>query len=160
MSESAAIETALEALKYGAEDYIQIGITDKSTLFRSIKFALARHAARATNDGLASIVNASPDAIISETLKGTITSWNHGAADLFGYSTEEATGKSMSLIIPEENAGEQKNILKAVENGETIRSRETVRLNKEGERIDVSSTISPILKQTAQLLVQRQLITI
>jgi len=146
MSESAAIETALEALKYGAEDYIQIGITDKSTLFRSIKFALARHAARATNDGLASIVNASPDAIISETLKGTITSWNHGAADLFGYSTEEATGKSMSLIIPEENAGEQKNILKAVENGETIRSRETVRLNKEGERIDVSSTISPILK--------------
>jgi len=93
---------------------------------------------------LAAVVESSDDAIVSKTLKGTITAWNHGAEKLFGYSTTEAVGKSMLMLMPQERANEETDILARIGRGESVEHFETVRLRKDGKRIDVSVTISPI----------------
>jgi len=135
---------AMESLTYGAEDYLIKGSFNTASLVHSINYALARHIAREANERLATIVEASSDAIIGKTLNGTITSWNKGAAKLFGYSAEEATGKSVGLIFPPESSAELTSILSTIASGETIRNLETVRLNKNGDKIDILATISPI----------------
>jgi PAS domain S-box-containing protein len=93
---------------------------------------------------LAAIVDSSDDAIVSRSLDGRIRSWNAGAERLFGYSAEEALGQSILLIIPPERADEEDEILARVRAGERIGHFEAVRLAKDGRRIDVSLTISPI----------------
>jgi PAS domain S-box-containing protein len=136
---------ALESLKYGAEDFLLKGSVAADSLSRSINYALARHAARVASERLATIVEASHDAIIGKTLNGTITSWNKGASRLFGYSAEEATGKSFAMIIPPEASTELATVLETLSRGETVLDKETVRLKKNGERIDTLATISPIV---------------
>lgn len=145
LSGIADIDIALAALSSGAEDYLIKGSFEIGTLYRSLNYAVARHAAREARERLATIVEACDDAIISKTLNGTITSWNKGASKLFGYSAEEATGKSMSMLFPPESPTELIGILKAIANGETIQNRQTVRIRKDGERIDILATISPIV---------------
>jgi PAS domain S-box-containing protein len=93
---------------------------------------------------LAAIVESSDDAIISETRDGTITSWNHGAEKLFGYSSAEATGRPTAMLYPFDRAAEETEILARIGHGERVASFKTVRVRKDGERIDVSATISPI----------------
>ncbi len=93
---------------------------------------------------LAAIVKSSDDAIISKTLDGTITEWNHGAEKVFGYSSREAVGKSMRMLIPPECSNEEPDILARIARGESVEHFETIRMRKDGERIDVSVTISPI----------------
>ena len=93
---------------------------------------------------LAAVVESSDDAIISKTLDGTITSWNPGAVKLFGYSAAEAVGKSMRMLVPPERAYEEADILARIGNGEAVDHFETVRLRKDGRKIDISATISPI----------------
>jgi PAS domain S-box-containing protein len=93
---------------------------------------------------LAAIVESSDDAIISKTLDGTITAWNHGAEKIFGYSSSEAVGKTMWMILPPELASEETDILARIGRGLSVEHFETVRVRKEGEKIDVSVTISPI----------------
>ena len=93
---------------------------------------------------LAAIVESSDDAIISKTLDGTITAWNHGAEKVFGYSSSEAVGKSMRMLLPPERANEETDILSRIGRGESVEHFETVRVRKDGKRIDVSVTISPI----------------
>jgi PAS domain S-box-containing protein len=93
---------------------------------------------------LASIIESSDDAILSKTLNGTITSWNKGAERLFGYSTEEAVGKHISIIIPPELISEDQYIVSELGAGRAIDHLETVRKNKNGRKIDISLTISPI----------------
>jgi PAS domain S-box-containing protein len=93
---------------------------------------------------LASVVNSSDDAIIGKDLKGTILSWNRGAERLYGYSSEEVVGRSISLLVPPGRADEIPAILGRVERGESIEHYETVRIRKDGEQIDVSVTVSPI----------------
>ncbi len=73
-----------------------------------------------------------------------ITSWNPGAERLFGFTAAEAVGQSMLMLIPAEKAGEEPQILARMARGETIEHFETVRVRKNGERIDISATISPI----------------
>jgi len=95
---------------------------------------------------LASIINSSEDAIISKTLDGIITSWNKGAEQIFGYTSEEAIGKSISLIIPPELfIAEEPNIALKIKNGTHINHYETVRINKNKQLIDVSLSVSPII---------------
>jgi PAS domain S-box-containing protein len=147
LSGTSDIDIALESLKYGADDYLIKDSSEIGHLSRSIKYALARHTAREALDRFATIVEASDDAIIGKTLNGTITSWNKGASRLFGYSAEEANGKSIAMIMPQESAPAELNgILKTLARGEVIRNRETVRISKQGARIDISATISPILR--------------
>lgn len=93
---------------------------------------------------LAAIVESSNDAIISYTQKGVIDSWNHGAERLYGYSAPEAIGKSVTLLIPSHQAGEEAKILQKVRRGEGVDHYETQRLAKDGTLVDIALTVSPI----------------
>lgn len=93
---------------------------------------------------LAAIVNSSDDAIISKNLDGVITSWNAGAERLFGYTAEEVVGQSIKLVIPPERHVEEDEILARLRRGERIDHFETVRVRKDGARLNISLTISPI----------------
>src|SRR5690348_15822964 len=93
---------------------------------------------------LAAIVEGSDDAIASKTLDSIVTSWNPAATRLFGYKPEEIIGKSITLIIPPERQAEEDSILDQLRRGERVDHFETVRLAKDGTRLDVSLTISPV----------------
>jgi PAS domain S-box-containing protein len=93
---------------------------------------------------LATIVESSDDAIISRTLDGTITSWNKGAEVIFGYRADEIMGKSVSMLAASEHVAELATLVHRLRQGEKITHFETVRVRKDGSRIDVSLTISPI----------------
>jgi PAS domain S-box-containing protein len=94
---------------------------------------------------LAAIVESSDDAIISKTLDGIVTSWNPGSEKLFGYSAAEVIGKPMRMLFSPENPNEESEILTRIGRGEKIEHFETVRVRKDGKRIDVSVTHSPII---------------
>ena len=93
---------------------------------------------------LDALVESADDAIISKTLTGIITSWNRAAEHIFGYKSDEIVGKPITTIIPEELQGEEAIILAKIRNGEPIEHFETVRLRKDGTRVDISLSISPI----------------
>jgi PAS domain S-box-containing protein len=93
---------------------------------------------------LAAVVESSDDAIISKTLDGTVTAWNSGAEKLFGYSSAEALGKSLDRLLPPERANEESDILARIARGEHVNHFETVRVRKDGKRVDISATISPL----------------
>jgi PAS domain S-box-containing protein len=93
---------------------------------------------------LASIVDSSEDAIVSKSLDGTITSWNAGAERIFGYTAPEAVGQDISLIIPRDRLDEEKEILHRLREGQVIKHIETERMTKDGRRINISLTVSPV----------------
>ena len=93
---------------------------------------------------LAAIIELSDDAIISKDLTGQITSWNAGAERIFGYTEAEAVGQPITIIIPPELREEEEDILRRLRAGERIEHFETVRVNKQGQRLSVSLSISPI----------------
>jgi PAS domain S-box-containing protein len=93
---------------------------------------------------LSGIVRSSSDAIIGKTLNGIITSWNNGAEKVFGYTAEEAVGQPMLMLFPPENVDEERKILARIARDETVPHFETERIRKDGQRIIVSVTISPV----------------
>ena len=93
---------------------------------------------------LAAIVESCDDAIISKTLEGIITSWNRGAELIFGYPSAEAIGQPLLMLLPPERQHEEAEILARIARGENVIHFETVRVRKDGQRIDVSVTISPL----------------
>ena len=93
---------------------------------------------------LAAIVSSSDDAIVSKTLDGTIRSWNEGATRIFGYDASEMIGQPITRIIPPELHAEEKQIIARLQRGERIQHFETVRVAKDGRRISVSLTVSPV----------------
>ncbi len=93
---------------------------------------------------LVSIVESSQDAIVGKDLNGTIISWNHGAAQLFGYTPEEVIGKSVTILMPADHINEEPEILARIRRGEKIDHYETVRQRKDGSLIDISLMVSPI----------------
>ncbi len=101
---------------------------------------------------LAAIVESSNDAIIGNTLDGTIFTWNPGAEKLFGYSAPEAIGRHISIVIPEDRKDEVPQILARIARSESTENHETVRLNREGRHIDVSVTVSPIKDGTGTVI--------
>jgi len=101
---------------------------------------------------LAAIVQSSDDAIISKTLDGKITSWNLAATRMFGYSSEEAIGRSISVIIPKDRLGEEDMVLAMIRRNEPIQHFRTIRLHKNGASIPVSLTVSPIRNAAGDII--------
>jgi len=101
---------------------------------------------------LAAIVDSSDDAIVSKTLEGIITSWNAAAERMFGWSAEEAVGQHITLIIPAEYHEEETHVLARLARGERINHFETIRQRKDGTRLPVSLTVSPV-RDAAGLIV-------
>ncbi len=101
---------------------------------------------------LASIVESSDDAIVSKSLDGIILSWNAGAERLFGYSAEEVVGRHISIIIPAERASEEDRIIARIRAGERVDHFDTVRVRRDGRRVDVSLTISPVTDAAGRIV--------
>jgi PAS domain S-box-containing protein len=93
---------------------------------------------------LAAIVESSDDAIVSKTLDGRILSWNAAASRIFGYTPAEAIGQPVTMIIPPELRDEEQRILGQLRRGERIDHFDTIRIAKDGRRIPISLTVSPI----------------
>lgn len=101
---------------------------------------------------LAAIVESSTDAILGKMLDGTITSWNKAAEDLYGYKAAEIIGKSVRLIVPEDKLEELDANIAKVSTDSTVDQLETARINKDGKRLEVSLTISPIHNSEGQVV--------
>src|SRR5437879_6480724 len=93
---------------------------------------------------LAAIVDASDDAIVSKTLNGMITSWNHAAERMFGWTAAEAIGQPITLIVPEERRAEEDEVIARIRRGERVEHFDTVRITRDRRLIDVSVTVSPV----------------
>jgi PAS domain S-box-containing protein len=93
---------------------------------------------------LASIVDSSEDAILTKSLDGTITAWNRGAERIYGYAPDEVIGKHVSMLVPSDRPDEIPEILKKVARGLSIEHYESVRLTKDGRRLNVSVSVSPL----------------
>jgi two-component system cell cycle sensor histidine kinase/response regulator CckA len=92
----------------------------------------------------AAIVESSNDAIFGETLEGIVTSWNRGATRLYGYTAQEMIGKTIAVLVPVEQGNELEQIRQRILGGESLEHYETPRLTKDGRRITISLTASPI----------------
>ncbi|MFC5455475.1 PAS domain S-box protein [Prosthecobacter fluviatilis] len=101
---------------------------------------------------LASIVESSDDAIIGKTLEGVVTSWNRGAEKIFGYTAEEAIGQPLLMLLPPERHHEEAEILARISRGETVKHFDTVRLCKDGRKIFISATISPLKDASGKVI--------
>src|SRR6185312_8928329 len=101
---------------------------------------------------LGAVVEASNDAIVSKALDGTITSWNASAERIFGYRSEEIVGKNIRTLIPTDLQDEEDEILARIRAGDYIEHYETVRLAKDGRRLDVSLSISPIKNRAGEVI--------
>ena len=130
-----------------AHDEHKFDAEDQRQLVSLAHFASAAYQSVISQDvstRLAAIVESSDDAIVSKNLDGVISSWNGAAERLFGYSAEEAIGKNILLIVPPDRRDEEATILARLRRGERIDHFETVRMRKDGSRLDISLTISPV----------------
>ena len=118
---------------------------DNALLYREAREVVAaRERAEKSSRGLAAIVESSDDAILSKTLEGTITSWNEGAERLYGYRAEEVLGKPVSILVPPEVPREVPEILEKIGRGQKVEHFDTVRVTKDGRRLNVSLSVSPL----------------
>ena len=101
---------------------------------------------------LSAIVESSDDAIISKTLEGLITSWNRGAEKIYGYTEAEIIGKPINILIPPDLQDEEKEILRTLRQGKKIDHFQTTRLKKNGEKVSVSITVSPVKDQLGHII--------
>ncbi len=104
----------------------------------------ARRESELTQAQYAAIVESADDAIVSKTLGGIITSWNRGAERIFGYTADEAVGRHVTMLIPEERHDEEPSIIARLTRGERIEHYETIRRRKDGTLVDISLTVSPV----------------
>lgn len=101
---------------------------------------------------LSAIVEFSEDSIISTDLNGTLTSWNRGAERIYGYSASEALGQPNALIIPSDRSAEEEDVVRRLRSGQAIDHYETVRVRKDGTRIEVSLAVSAIRNREGEII--------
>ena len=135
--------------KSGGKIPIEVGLSyydseEGSMAVAFITDATERHRTLESLAYSAALIQSSHDAIIGKTIDGTIVSWNPGAEYIYGYTKEEVVGKSISILVPEGQFDEVPNILNRIKAGETVDHYETIRVRKDGSKIDISLTISPI----------------
>jgi diguanylate cyclase (GGDEF)-like protein/PAS domain S-box-containing protein len=109
-------------------------------------------AARSARDLLSYVVQSTGDAIVTKSSDGTITSWNRGAEQVYGYTAEEAVGQPIGLIEPPDRAGEQQEILETVFSGQSVDNFETEGVRKDGTVISVSLTVSPVTDANGRIV--------
>jgi PAS domain S-box-containing protein len=114
--------------------------------------AYQSHLALTEAQRIASIVDASADAIVSKTLNGTITTWNQGATHLFGYMAEEIIGQNISVLIPPDRQDEERAIIERIQHGERIEHYETIRRRKDGSLVLISLSVSPIKNNDGKII--------
>jgi PAS domain S-box-containing protein len=124
---------------------------------RTAQLAVTRDITRRKEDEavrahLAAIVDSSDDAIVSKTLDGIIRSWNAGARRIFGYTAEEAIGRPVLMLLPDDRKEEEAAILARLRAGERVDHFESVRVTKDGMHIDVSLTISPVRDSEGKII--------
>jgi PAS domain S-box-containing protein len=115
-----------------------VDITERHEAEQRILESEARHR------DIAAIIESSEDAVLTKDLNGIITTWNRGARRLFGYEADEVIGKPVTILIPTERHNEEPTILARIRRGERIDHYETVRRRKDGSRVDISLTVSPV----------------
>jgi two-component system, cell cycle sensor histidine kinase and response regulator CckA len=120
-------------------------INGATTFIVYVRDLTARRLAEEAVLRLAAIVESSQDAIIGTDLKCLITSWNTGAEKMYGYSTAEAIGKNISMIAPPERVEEQIKMREEARAGHQVNSFETIRITKDGKKLDMSISVSPVL---------------
>src|SRR4051794_28899812 len=101
---------------------------------------------------LAAVVASSNDAILTKDPTGVITSWNAGAELLYGYRAAEAIGRPITMLIPPERRGEEREILSAIMAGDRVEHYDTERVCKDGRTISVSLTISPVRDEAGAIV--------
>ncbi len=101
---------------------------------------------------LAALVDSAEDAIIGQDLNGLVTSWNHGAENIFGYAANEAVGTAMRQLLPADRLDEEKQVMEKVRHGEGVKDLVTQRLHKDGRCLTVSVTTSPIKDAAGQFV--------
>ena len=126
-------------------------IAERESLEREREHFIRQQAFREARLELAAIVESSADAIIGEDMDGRITQWNRAAENLYGYSAEEVSGKSISILIPPERSNDFSEILHRLRQGDRIEQYETVRRKKDGKLVDVSLSVSPIVDGTGRI---------
>jgi PAS domain S-box-containing protein len=124
----------------------------ESRIFGIVQDVTARKAAEDASQRLVAIVESSDDAIVSKDLHGVVTSWNPAAERMFGFSAEEMIGRPITTIIPPELLYDEARILATMARGERIEHFETVRVHKNGERIEVSLTVSPVKDEAGRIV--------
>jgi PAS domain S-box-containing protein len=150
-------EQAVDLLKAGADDFI---VKDRlSRLIPAIERELReaeavreRLLAREKLAYLAAIVDSAEEAIIGQTMDGTITTWNTGAKRLYGYSEEEAVGQPASMIVPEAEREQADALFAKLQIGEAVEQFETIRRRKDGAPVDVSLTLSAIRDRNGKII--------
>ncbi len=97
-------------------------------------------------------MESSDDAIFTDALDGTITGWNQGAERLFGFSAAEAIGRDIGIIAPDDRKDEPRTLLERIRRGEIIKHYDTVRVAKDGRRIDISLSVSPVKSPSGEIV--------
>lgn len=123
--------------------YAVLGVTRDVTPRKALEHTLKHFKA---------IIESSQDAIISKDLNGVVTSWNAGATAMFGYTDQEMIGQHMRMLFPEDRLYEDQQILERIRSGETVPRFETVRVRKDGTRINVSATMSLVRDSRGQVV--------
>ncbi len=121
-------------------------------VFAAARDITERKKAEAESSLLAAIVENSDDAIIGKSLDGIILSWNAGAAKIYGYSASEVIGRSISILVPPDQKDDLGVILDKIKRGEQVVHYETLRMRKDGTRIPVSLTLSPVRDRSGKLV--------
>jgi|HubBroStandDraft_6_1064221.scaffolds.fasta_scaffold00583_2 two-component system cell cycle sensor histidine kinase/response regulator CckA len=131
-------------IRYGQLSAVRVAINGQPCMLSVTHDITDRKHAEAEVSQLALIVESSDDAIVGKSLNGKIESWNAGAEQLYGYAASEVLGRPVSILIPPEQRDELPEILERLKRDERVQHYETVRVRKDGRRINVSVSISPL----------------
>jgi diguanylate cyclase (GGDEF)-like protein/PAS domain S-box-containing protein len=121
-------------------------------LLGTVRDVTEEEQARHARDLLSYVVDSTDDAILTKSSDGTITSWNRGAERLYGYTAEEAVGRSVSMLVAPELMEDQVRLTRRVFAGESIRHYETERVHSNGSTVAVSLTLSPVRDRTGEIV--------
>jgi two-component system, cell cycle sensor histidine kinase and response regulator CckA len=129
-----------------------IEVDDRVLVAVAVRDVTERLRAAEVRNLLASIVSSSHDAIVSKTLGGIVTSWNPGAERLYGYTAAEMVGRPAEVLFPDERRPDEDDMLRRIARGERVEQVQTERLRKDGTRVTIALTLSPIADATGEIV--------